>query len=563
MRGKARRCLAALAAAAVLLALGGCGGTQQQGLSFRVCLAAASESYDTIYAAQDGDRSILFHLYENLMRLERDGEGQMQAVPAAARSVTVTDHPDGTAVYTFRLREARWSDGREVRAQDFVYAWRRLADPASASEYASLLSCVRGYDQARATGDMSLLAVEAKNNTTLAVTLTGHYTAFLSQVCTAVATMPLRQDVVYRLKQAAQSLAEGLPEGQEGPKWCQDPTALVTNGPYSVREQDPGVSVTLAASERYEGPAASGPGAIVFRFAAPEAAQTLYETGEADLLWPLSEQALQQLRTQGAAWQEEAKLSTYCVLFNCAQLLDVSLRQALSLSLDRSAIAGLAGSGALAAEGLVPPGVPGGEERFRQEGGALLQNDPEGYAQRCAQAAALLRQAGYDLSGDVGQLEYLYIEGEENAAVARAVCRMWRTVLGMEITPRGMTPSALTQALQAGSYTLAGLEVEALSDDAASFLLPWVSQSPDNLLHYESSAYDTLMAIIAGAKDASARMGCLHDAEDLLLELDCAIAPLYTASTAWSLREDYTGALRDARGWFDLTGVMPRPQSAG
>jgi oligopeptide transport system substrate-binding protein len=52
-------------------------------------------------------------------------------------------------------------------------------------------------------------------------------------------------------------------------------------------------------------------------------------------------------------------------------------------------------------------------------------------------------------------------------------------------------------------------------------------------------------------------MGCLHDAEALLLG-DYALSPLYTSGTAWELRDTLTGACRDDRGWFSFAGVMTR-----
>ena len=76
----------------------------------------------------------------------------------------------------------------------------------------------------------------------------------------------------------------------------------------------------------------------------------------------------------------------------------------------------------------------------------------------------------------------------------------------------------------------------------------------DNVARYSNSAYDTLMAIIATAPDGTARLGCLHDAEELLVG-DYAIAPLYTRETTWELREPFTGVLRDARGWFSFADV--------
>ena len=75
------------------------------------------------------------------------------------------------------------------------------------------------------------------------------------------------------------------------------------------------------------------------------------------------------------------------------------------------------------------------------------------------------------------------------------------------------------------------------------------------MVGYENSAYDTLMSIIAAAEDGTARLGCLHDAEELLLA-DAPLAPLYTTVTGWELRDTLTGAVRDAQGWFSFAGVM-------
>ena len=96
-----------------------------------------------------------------------------------------------------------------------------------------------------------------------------------------------------------------------------------------------------------------------------------------------------------------------------------------------------------------------------------------------------------------------------------------------------------------------------MGNDAECFLMEWTSDSQDNVVGYENSAYDTLMSIIANAEDGTARMGCLHDAEDLLLS-DYVLAPLYTKGTAWEMRDSLTGACRDARGWFSFAGVMLR-----
>ena len=554
-------CLSALVCLSLLTGCGRKGTAERAALS--VCVGESPATYDPIYAQRIGDQTILNHLYENLMRMEKGENGQLTAVPGAAKSVDVKENSDGTVTYTFRLRGGKWSDGVEVKASDFVYAWQRLADPATGSVYASLLSIVSGYDEAQATGDMSLLAVSAKNNTTLVVTLNGQYDWFIREVCTSIATMPLRQDVVRQLKQESDAANESLKEDETPRRWWSDPTRLVTNGPYTASAEEEN-SLTLTENESC-GKRLSGPKTLTFRFGDGQTAEVLYDQGVVDAVWPLTEEEMAARMETDGAWQAEPVLETYSVMFNCGRLADESIRKALSLVIDRERLAAIAGSTAQAAEGLVPPGVPedDADVDFRACAGSLLDNDPDTYAERCQRALELLQAAGYDrgsdLSAELGALEYLYVDRGNSSSVAMALCGMWGHYLGANVTPRAVTEAELAAALRSGTYTLAGREVSAVCNDAECFLMDWTTDHPDNFLHYENSAYDTLMSIIAGAGDGAARMGCLHDAEDLLVEIDCAISPLYTERTAWKLRDAYLGALRDPRGWFDFRGVYLKP----
>lgn len=544
-----------LPAALCVSMLAGC-SKAGEGLSLSVCAGAALETLDPIYAESTGDQTILVHLYENLMRVTADGSGSTAVVPGMAKSVDQEENHDGTVTYTFRLRSAKWSDGQSVKASDFVYAWQRLADPASHSPYAELLSVVSGYDEARAAGDMELLQVSAKNDTTLVVVLNGTYDWFLKEVCTSPATMPLRKDVVQRLKNVAVQSSEDTDAAAD--PWWADPTALVTNGPYLATGYEVGMSLTVSANERYYGDQ-NGPRDLTFHFADAAEAEMLYEGKTVDAVCTLTEERLAELAAD-ENWSAVPELGAYTVLFNCRQDLfsDVLIRQAMNLAVDRNALAQIAGVTARAAEGLVPSGVPENETGdFRAVGGALLDNDPETYDDRCAQAKALLEEAGYDRGTDLGQLEYLYVDEGTNGLVALALCQQWQDVLAIQVTPRGMTEQELWAALRTGDYMLAGVDLDAAGNDAECFLMDWTSDSQNNVVGYENSAYDTLMTIIANAADGTARMGCLHDAEELLL-MDDVLGPLYTRGTAWELRDGLTGAFRDARGWFCFSGVMTR-----
>ena len=197
------------------------------------------------------------------------------------------------------------------------------------------------------------------------------------------------------------------------------------------------------------------------------------------------------------------------------------------------------------------------EGDFRTNGGELLDNDPEAYQILCENAKLVLEEAGYSSGGEFGEMEFLYVESPTAAAVAQALCQQWQAVLGMQVVPRGVTESELWAALRSGEYALAGVELEAVGNDAECFLMEWTSDNPNNVIGYTNTAYDTLMSIIASAADGAARMGCLHDAEVLLLS-DYALAPIYTHGVVWEMRPELTGACRDARGWFSFAGVMEK-----
>ena len=138
-------------------ALAGC-GTRREPQTLRVCLPELPGTLDPAMVTTDSERIVVSHLYENLMKLSSDGQGGSRVEAGAARKYTCTDNNDGTQTYTFTLRDMKWSDGQKVTAADFVYAWQRLADPATASPNAALLEMVAGYRQVRSSGDVSKLA---------------------------------------------------------------------------------------------------------------------------------------------------------------------------------------------------------------------------------------------------------------------------------------------------------------------------------------------------------------------------------------------------------------------
>lgn len=550
----------ALILAAVLCAalLAGC-GEQAESFSLSACLGSDLVTLDPAMVTEERDVTVMEQLYENLLRVAGDVSGNAEVTSGLAKSYDEKDNYDGTVTYTFHLRNAKWSDGVAVKADDFVYAWQRLADPITASPNAVLLSVVKGYDEVRDGGELSALAVTAKNDSTLVVTLTGKSPWFLTDVCTAAATMPLRKDVVKTLKEAAKE--KNTKAQEEGvaaapATWASDVTKLVTDGAYRVGAYSRGEYLLIVRNERYYGKQ-NGPDNIKFYFAAtPEDAWALYDAGTVDFVSPLPEEQLQKLAKDGN-WKSEPDLATETVLFNGSQepFDDPKVRQAFSLAIDRNALCALVSVTAVPAEGLVPVGVIGTDDAdFRTVGGSLIDSGAEDYKANCDEARSLLGQSGYTGGLSFPAVEYLYVDKGANAAVAQSLAEMWYQVLHIRVTVQAVTEKDLTAALSNGSYTLAGQSIRGYANDAESFLSSWTSRNERNVIGYCNSAYDTLIAVIDSASDAAGRQGCLHDAESLLLE-ESSLMPLYSVGTEWKLNQNLTGVCRDARGWFCFSGV--------
>lgn len=550
MKSSRRMATLALCLALMLGILAGCGG-EAPGISLRVSMGPEADSYDPIRAETPEAETVLVHLYENLLRLTPDPSGGTALAPGVAKKYDVEENYDGTVTYTFRLRAAKWSDGQAVTAGDFVYAWQRLADPVTASPSASLLSAVAGYDEVRSSGDASKLQVSAPDDSTFVVTLLGKCDWFLEDVCTDSATMPLRQDNLQRLKEAAiQANLQTEEQGGTGTlNWASDPTKLVTNGPYTASRGEEG-ELILTASETYVG-GVSGPEELRFLFheTAEEAWET-YEAGEADFVSPLP-RAETEIRAE-EDWASVSLLCTTVLLFNTQgeNFNDAESRKAFSLAIDRQALSDLTEEVSRPADGLVPYGVPdeNGED-FRARGGDLLGES--GTEEALAQARTLLEESSY-ASASVPR--FVYEDTAENALLADALWRTWMKALRVRLERIPLSADELRETLAAGDYDLALTDLRGDARDAESFLAPWRGDSSGNLVGYENGAYDTLLKVIRSASDEKARQGCLHDAEALLLD-DCPVAPLLFTASAWEARDGLVGILRDGRGFFSFAGA--------
>lgn len=545
----------------------------------------ALTTLDPASVAARGGETILYHLYENLLRWEDGGDGWAVLATGQAEDYTLETDYAGNATYTFTLREdAVWSDGTAVKAEDFVFAWRRLADPANNLPHRALLSEISGYAEVQETGDPSLLAVSAPDSRTLTVTLQGSPAYFLEEICAGAYTMPLRQDVPFYAN------------------------PVVTNGPYTLsgftREL-----VSLERSGTYYQPAAKGPSTL--RFITMEDSESDYaalQAGESALAVDLPEEPLQALADSGV-WTPEPVTSACAVILNAlkAPFDNDNVRLAFHLAIDRQAITdALGGLTARPAPGVVPYGVsdyssnrPAVEAPAEDDAPAdpMAEPAPEKPTPTCwdfrthslevvtaehthdyetdrLYAQALLAQAGYPNGSGFPETEYLYPDGQENGrALAEMLQAMWKESLGVSVTIRGVSQEEYESALRpvlpeeggeetedggesvpAASFQMAACELSPAYSDAEALLRQWHSGSEGNVSGYASAAFDILLDSARASVSPDVRDACLHDAEAILLEASPVI-PLFCRGGSYQLADGLAGLYRAPDGVFFLQNI--------
>ena len=297
-----------------------------------------------------------------------------------------------------------------------------------------------------------------------------------------------------------------------------------------------------------------GPDEIDFVYAADtEAAMALYDSGDVDFVLDAGE-------AEGAVEASAAAVST--VLINqMATSLSDSMRTAMSMVIDRGALAELAGeSGEVyrAADGLIPYGIVTSEGKsFREVNGAVIDNDAEQYDARCQAAAKLLSRAGYTptMLERMSPVTLLYESTGSNAKIAQALQSVWRDKLGIRISVRGVSPEEMMTTLRNGEFSLALTNVSGDRNTALSYLNRFSSSQQENYGQFYFNAYDILIRTAANSSSDEARDAYLADAEKMLLDSGYVI-PLYNETYTWLLRDTLTGIQTDGMGVYYFQHVV-------
>jgi oligopeptide transport system substrate-binding protein len=455
---------------------------------------------------------ILRDLFEGL--LNQDAEGNL--IPGVAESWSANETND---VYTFKLRaDAKWSNGDPVTAGDFVYSWRRLADPTTASPYSwfmDLMSIENASEIIAGEKDITELGVSAPDDRTFVVKLIAPLPYFAAMT-THSSTFPSPQKVVEEF----------------GDEWTR-PENIVSNGAYTLAEHVPNERSVRVRNplywnndktviEKVTALVINDENQALTRFFAGELDRTEVPTGEYPRL-------KEEFPSQAISFP---RLCNYYYTFNLSDsgpeaFKDVRVRQALSYAIDRNVITDQVLQGGQTPAYTFTPGATASFETPDVEFGELTQ------AERDARAVELLAEAGYGPDNPLS-FDMLYNTSEAHKEIATVMSQMWKQKLGVNANLANMEWKTFLDVRGGQDFDLARGAWCGDYNEASTFLDLVTSPSGYNDGKYSNPEVDDLMTAAKTSTDPSVNY---TEVEEILAN-EMPVIPIYHYAGVYMLSDN-------------------------
>lgn len=592
-----KKILAILLVAVMVLVLSAC--TKQDPEVLSVCLSSEPMTLDPALNSSADGATMLSHLFSGLAKWSEDEAGNLIIVPDAAESLPEgVINSDGTVTYTYTLRNGiRWSDGKRVKASDFVFAWNRAASPEMAGDYHYMFDVIKGYDdiwesKSNASGKTEYLnpdarlSVKAKDDKTLVVTLKNEIT-YWNELLAFPVYYPVRSDVV------------------ADDSWATNPETYISNGPYKLDSWTHNSIITLKKNNVYHDSESVTMPQIDF-YLSDDANNMLTNYLNGDWLLiddvPTNEiSALKeshpdefivsgQLGTYYICWNVNENLLPEAANYNSneAEKAKQEIRQAISLIVDRHYIVNqISQAGEVPASSFVAMGLtnPDGTQFYQTAG---TSEDYFGYYDVSTQAfesnynkAVKILKKYYtydDATGkftDVPTLTYIYNSSDDHQAIGEYI-QSALSVIGINVELTNQEWNTFLETRKNGDYSVSRNGWLADYNDPITFLDMWTTASGNNDVQFGkdnhkdvsiysldltdfgisyrvnnatwAETYDRLITEIKACNDTETRYELMHLSEDLLMSTGC-ITPIYYYTDIYMLSESVSGFYSNPLGY--------------
>ncbi|MCA1039595.1 peptide ABC transporter substrate-binding protein [Bacillus infantis] len=467
----------------------------------------------------------LNNIMEGLTRLGKEHEAE----PAAAEKWDVSE--DGKT-YTFHIRDnAKWSNGDDVTAGDFVYAWKRLLDPDTGSPAAFLGYFIEG-GEAFNTGEGSAeeVKVKAVDDKTFEVTLTSPQAYFLNIIANP-AFFPVNEKTA-----------------TENPEWFAEADTFVGNGPFKLTEWEHDTNMVMEKNEEYWD--AENVKLDKVHWAMVNDTNTeyqMYQKGEldtSDVPADLSEQLFEEGKVQV---EDQAGQYFYRFNVNKEPFQNVNIRKAFAMAVDQEQIVEFVTKNQeQPAYGFVPPGFkdPSGND-FREVNGDLVKTDAE-------QAKELLKK-GMEEEGysELPEVTLTYSTNDVHKKIAEALQQMLKENLGVDVKLANMEANVFATEQKALNLQLSRSSFLADYADPINFLENFQTGHSMNRTGWSNAEFDKLIQGAKNEADEAKRYDMMYEAEKILYN-ESPIFSLHFYNQVYLQNEAVSGIVRHPVGYLEL-----------
>jgi oligopeptide transport system substrate-binding protein len=454
---------------------------------------------------------------EGLVRLNPDGT----VGKGLAESYEKQDTESGGEIWTFKLRDAKWSDGTPITAKDFEDAWFRAINPEVAAQYSYQLTDTAGIKNADKyfageITDRSQVGIKAVDDKTFQVELTRKVPFFLS-LTSFVTFIPAQSAAVTNFADTYASAAD----------------KMVYSGPYVISEWNHEQNLNLKKNDNYwdaesvklqeiKGDMITDSNTFI----------NLYDTDELDVTGVPSD-FLEKYKGS-SEYGSVAEATTWYIQYNCEDkyIKNLNIRKGLSMAIDaKSFVDNVLANGSILADGLTPTLLPGkGGKEFAENRKELLDNKEYTFPTFDAAKAKEYFEAGLKELGITAQQfqeHTTFLTGESDTAKkqAAAIQSMWKQNLGIDVKIETVAFKMRVDRYDRGDYTTTFAGWGADYNDPLTFMDLWVTGAGNNTAKWSNAAYDEdIKKAVNGEGDE--RIDAMLDGEKILAE-ELPIFPIW------------------------------------
>ena len=512
-----KKLLSMVLCAMMALTLAGCGGSSDDSSTYTYSSELDIKNLDSSDAEDGCSFTALHAIIDGLMKPAKDGT----TTYGIAKSSEVSE--DGLT-HTYKLRDAKWSNGDAVTANDFVYAWQRIfkkkgnyyymfCDGIASIAGAQELSDKIDAEQDLTDEDLNKLGVKAVDDKTLEITTTTRV-SFFDELMSFPCFYPINQKFCEK----------------QGDKYGKSADSILGNGAFVMTNWEPGSVAEFEKNDKFYAAKDVKIDKLVMKLVQePKVAAQAFEAGETDYA-PINSDLVDKYKEYDSFKQVyDGFLFYISINFKNEDLANLNVRKAISSAINRKDLCGnVLKDGSQVAKGFIPSGLatsPCGVD-FRKDSGDFTSYDK-------AQAQDLLDEGLKELGKSEITLRITYGTDESPMDVFSTYLQNALSKLnGIKIEMVATTKQdRIYNKQKNGDFDLVVTRWGPDCGDPTTYLTIALSTNSNNYGKWKNSEYDQLVNQVGVESDVEKRWQEMKDAEKILLD-DYAYIPVFEKGAA-------------------------------